>query len=74
MEILERTFYREYEPPPRQREKPMEVICPGFPRSGTESLQTALIKLGYDYTFHVRRQDSYWHSTADKWTGMGYHF
>ncbi|OTB04865.1 hypothetical protein M426DRAFT_73217 [Hypoxylon sp. CI-4A] len=40
------------EPPPRKRTKPMEVICVGMPRSGTESLQHALIKLGYDHTFH----------------------
>lgn len=34
------------EPPPRKRMKPMEVICIGMPRTGTESLQHALIKLG----------------------------
>lgn len=30
----------------------MQVICVGLPRSGTESLQKALLILGYDYTFH----------------------
>lgn len=30
----------------------MEVLCVGPPRSGTESLQHALLKLGYDYTYH----------------------
>lgn len=30
----------------------MQVICVGLPRSGTESLQQALIKLGYDHTYH----------------------
>ena len=40
------------DPPPRKRTKPMQVICVGFPRSGTESLQQALITLGYDYTYH----------------------
>lgn len=40
------------EPPKRQRTKPMEVICIGMPRSGTESLQHALIRLGYDHTYH----------------------
>jgi hypothetical protein len=40
------------EPPPRKREKPLEVICVGLPRCGTESLQHALIKLGYEATFH----------------------
>ena len=55
-ELLERTIYWESEPPPRKRDadKPMQVICPGFPRSATESLQVALITLGYDYTYHVR--------------------
>jgi hypothetical protein len=43
-------------PPPRQRDpnKPMQVLCVGLPRSGTESLQQALLTLGYDYTYHVR--------------------
>jgi len=39
-------------PPRRKRSKPMEVICVGPPRSGTESLQQALLDLGYDYTYH----------------------
>lgn len=30
----------------------MEVLCVGLPRSGTESLQQALLILGYDYTYH----------------------
>ena len=30
----------------------MQVICVGLPRSGTESLQQALITLGYDHTYH----------------------
>jgi hypothetical protein len=43
-------------PPPRVREKdkPMQVLCVGLPRSGTESLQQALLLLGYDYTYHVK--------------------
>ncbi|KAJ4348110.1 uncharacterized protein N0V89_009482 [Didymosphaeria variabile] len=42
------------DPPPRMRDpsKPMQVICVGLPRSGTESLQKALLTLGYDYTYH----------------------
>jgi hypothetical protein len=40
------------EPPRRQRTKPMEVICVGLPRCGTESLQRALLTLGYDHTCH----------------------
>ncbi|KAF1955143.1 hypothetical protein CC80DRAFT_549853 [Byssothecium circinans] len=41
-------------PPPhvRDADKPMQVICVGLPRSGTESLQKALLLLGYDYTYH----------------------
>jgi len=46
-------FYSTTEPPPRVRTKPMQVLCVGLPRSGTESLQKALLRLGYDYTFHV---------------------
>ena len=45
-------LYSLLEPPKRERKKPMEVICIGMPRSGTESLQHALIKLGYDHTYH----------------------
>lgn len=30
----------------------MQVICVGICRSGTESLQQALLMLGYDYTYH----------------------
>ena len=41
-----------YAMPPRKRTKPMEVLCVGLPRSGTESLQHALLRLGYDHTFH----------------------
>ncbi|KAI7237777.1 hypothetical protein KC343_g7263 [Hortaea werneckii] len=53
-DLAENTFYNEPSPPPRQRHpsKPMQVICPGFPRSATESLQVALLKLGYDHTYH----------------------
>ena len=47
-------FYAMPEPPPRERTKPMQVLCVGFPRSGTESLQNALLMLGYDHTYHVR--------------------
>ncbi|KEY73202.1 hypothetical protein S7711_04168 [Stachybotrys chartarum IBT 7711] len=40
------------EPPKRKRTRPMEVICLGMPRTGTESLQHALLSLGYDHTYH----------------------
>ncbi|KAK1754373.1 hypothetical protein QBC47DRAFT_447283 [Echria macrotheca] len=39
-------------PPPRRRTAPMQVLCVGLPRSGTESLQQALLHLGYDHTYH----------------------
>jgi hypothetical protein len=47
-----RLIYRLPTPPPRIRTKPMEVLCISFPRTGTESLQTALLKLGYDYIYY----------------------
>ncbi|KXX74201.1 hypothetical protein MMYC01_210004 [Madurella mycetomatis] len=50
--ILERYVYAVPSPPSRKRTKPMEVLCVGLPRSGTESLQHALLRLGYDHTFH----------------------
>ncbi|KAK4033699.1 hypothetical protein C8A01DRAFT_49753 [Parachaetomium inaequale] len=39
-------------PPPRKRTHPMQVLCVGLPRTGTESLQQALLRLGYDHTYH----------------------
>lgn len=50
--FLENHVYALPLPPPRKRTVPMEVICVGLPRSATESLQHALLKLGYDYTYH----------------------
>lgn len=50
--FLERRVYALTPPPPRTRKHPMEVICVGLPRSGTESLQQALLMLGYDHTYH----------------------
>ncbi|KAF5536522.1 ARCA-like protein [Fusarium napiforme] len=50
--FLENYVYVVPEPPSRTRTKPMEVLCVGLPRSATESLQTALLKLGYDHTYH----------------------
>ncbi|KAF5010513.1 hypothetical protein FDECE_3330 [Fusarium decemcellulare] len=50
--FLENYVYTVPEPPPRTRTKPMEVLCIGLPRSGTESLQHALLKLGYSHTYH----------------------
>ncbi|OAQ78514.1 NAD dependent epimerase/dehydratase [Purpureocillium lilacinum] len=50
--FIENYVYRVPEPSPRTRTTPMQVICVGPPRSGTESLQQALLALGYDYTYH----------------------
>lgn len=52
MRFLEDYVYALPEPPPRKRTKPMEVLCVGMPRTGTESLQHALLRLGYDHTYH----------------------
>jgi len=43
--ILETYVYRQPQPPPRVRTKPMQVLCVAPPRSATESLQQALIML-----------------------------
>ena len=50
--FLENYVYAMPIPPPRSRTKPMEVIAIGPPRSATESLQAALLRLGYDHTHH----------------------
>lgn len=50
--FLEDHVYAHDKPPPRVRTKPMEVLCVGPPRSATESLQQALLILGYDHTYH----------------------
>ncbi|RSL57624.1 hypothetical protein CEP54_008229 [Fusarium duplospermum] len=50
--FLEDHVYALPEPPRRVRTKPLEVICVGLPRSATESLQHALLTLGYDHTYH----------------------
>ncbi|CAH0046122.1 unnamed protein product [Clonostachys solani] len=69
-ELLERTVFRLPYAPPRVRKEPMQVLCVGFPRTGTESLQQALITLGYDYTYHgwdiLFEQPLY----SDKWVNL----
>ncbi|KAK3939300.1 hypothetical protein QBC46DRAFT_450541 [Diplogelasinospora grovesii] len=79
--FLEWAYRMPNPPPPRQRTRPMEVICVGLPRSGTESLQQALMMLGYDYTYHgwdiVYDRDDECHSPGwvrlarKKWYGGG---
>jgi hypothetical protein len=57
----------------------MQVICVGLPRTGTESLQQALLALGYDHTYHgwdiIYDEDCYspgWVRLArKKWYGGG---
>lgn len=50
--FLENILYKRNEPAPRTRTVPMQVLAVGLPRSGTESLKSALVTLGYDETFH----------------------
>ncbi|GKZ34156.1 hypothetical protein AbraIFM66950_004338 [Aspergillus brasiliensis] len=47
MESLRGAIYGFPQPPPRTRTKPLQVICVGLPRSGTESLSRALTQLGF---------------------------
>ncbi|KAH9993141.1 hypothetical protein F4779DRAFT_608898 [Xylariaceae sp. FL0662B] len=49
--VCENYLYRLPEPAPRVRERPMEVLCVGMSRSGSESLSKALEILGYP-TYH----------------------
>ncbi|KAF2866961.1 P-loop containing nucleoside triphosphate hydrolase protein [Massariosphaeria phaeospora] len=55
--VLPEAVYPAPDPPPRVREKPMEVLCVGLPRSGTESLEKALLLLGYNYAYHHQGWD-----------------
>ncbi|EMC93178.1 hypothetical protein BAUCODRAFT_230006 [Baudoinia panamericana UAMH 10762] len=48
---LQETIYHLPQAPPRIRKTPFKVLCPGPPRSATESLAQALNKLGYS-TYH----------------------
>ncbi|PYH68031.1 sulfotransferase family protein [Aspergillus vadensis CBS 113365] len=51
METLRGAIYGFPVPQPRIRTKPLQVICVGLPRSGTESLSRALTQLGFK-TYH----------------------
>lgn len=46
MYALQRLLYGFPEPAPHKRSKPVEVLCLGLPRTGTESLSVALRTLG----------------------------
>lgn len=52
MEALLRTIYYVPTPPPKKRTRPLKVICVGVARTGTESLKTALLQLGYEEVSH----------------------
>ncbi|KAJ7032752.1 hypothetical protein C8F04DRAFT_1106433 [Mycena alexandri] len=39
-------------PCPRDPSRPMRILCLGLPRSGTDSLRTALLTLGYSRVWH----------------------
>ncbi|KAJ5823484.1 hypothetical protein N7447_005824 [Penicillium robsamsonii] len=51
MNAFQRLFYGFPEPAPHKRSKPVEVLCLGLPRTGTESLSVALRTLGLQ-TYH----------------------
>lgn len=51
MSAIQRLLYGFPEPAPGKRSKPLEVLCLGLPRTGTESLSVALATLGLP-TYH----------------------
>ena len=51
MEALTNVLYN-IPPAQKTRDRPLEVLCLGPSRSGTESLRNALLELGYDNTCH----------------------
>ena len=51
MYAIQRLLYGFPEPAPHKRTKPVEVLCLGLPRTGTESLSVALRTLGLQ-TYH----------------------
>ncbi|CCC05435.1 unnamed protein product [Sordaria macrospora k-hell] len=52
--LIEHLYRLPNHPPPRTRDpsRPMQIICVGFPRTGTESLAQALTHLGYSHVYH----------------------
>ena len=48
-------FYPLKESPALTRERPLRVLCLGISRSGTDSLRTALLDLGYSNVHHGYR-------------------
>ncbi|AEO71876.1 uncharacterized protein THITE_2148457 [Thermothielavioides terrestris NRRL 8126] len=64
--LVERIYALPHPPPRRRRTRPMQVLCVGLPRTGTESLQQALLHLGYEHTYHG------WDVVYDADAGAGY--
>jgi hypothetical protein len=52
METLLKVIYRLPELPQRQRNRPLQLLCLGPARSGTDSLRKALLTLGYEKVYH----------------------
>lgn len=51
--FLEDTVYHiPTNPKVRSKDKQLQVICVGMPRTATESLQHGLIRLGFNHTYH----------------------
>ncbi|KAK4503460.1 hypothetical protein PRZ48_004375 [Zasmidium cellare] len=57
--------------PNYQRDRPLEVLCLGLSRSGTESLSKALVMLGYDDTYHGLQVVSHRVSDVPQWHRLG---
>ena len=50
--LEDKIYYLPPHPKTRSKDKQLQVICVGLPRTATESLQHSLIHLGYDHTYH----------------------
>ncbi|KAK7992852.1 hypothetical protein PG988_001646 [Apiospora saccharicola] len=66
------------EAPQKVRTVPMQVLAVGPPRSDTDSLRGALVKLGYDHVYHgydiaLNPEDdkAWWKLYQKKWRGRG---
>lgn len=63
---LLKLVYPVYEPNFR-RDRPLEVMCLGLSRSGTESLSKALLRLGYNDCYHGLQVVSHRMSDTPQW-------
>ncbi|KAK8131493.1 hypothetical protein PG984_007931 [Apiospora sp. TS-2023a] len=64
--------------PQKVRTVPLQVLAVGPPRSGTDSLRAALLKLGYNHVYHgydiaLNPEDgkAWWKLYQKKWRGRG---